>query len=59
MGDHDADWALNILREAGANTLAIHRHPVDPHHNGVRRIGPVRDAMSTVQSLNAFIRRKS
>jgi hypothetical protein len=58
MGDHDADWALNILREAGTSLIAIHHHPVDTNQNGVRRIGYVRDAMSAATSLKSFMRRQ-
>jgi hypothetical protein len=57
MGDHDADWALEILRDAGNSPIAIHHHAVSPNYGGVRRIGPVRDAMSAAQALSAFVRR--
>jgi hypothetical protein len=55
MGDHDADWMLEIMSDAGTNTLAIHHHAVAPGYGGVRRIGPVRDAMSAAASLKSFI----
>jgi hypothetical protein len=56
LGDHDADWALEILRDGGAHLLAVHHHEVAPMHSGIRRLGPVTDAMSAAAVLERFTR---
>jgi hypothetical protein len=56
LGDHDADWALEILRDGGAHVLAVHHHEVEPMHSGIRRLGPVTDAMSAAAVLERCIR---
>jgi hypothetical protein len=56
LGDHDADWALEILRDGGAHVLAVHHHEVEPMHSGIRRLGPVTDAMSAAAVLERFIK---
>jgi hypothetical protein len=56
LGDHDADWALEILRDGGAHLLAVHHHEVAPMHSGIRRLGPVTDAMSAAVVLERFVR---
>jgi hypothetical protein len=56
LGDHDADWALEILRDGGAHVLAVHHHEVEPMHSGIRRLGPVTDAMSAAAVLEQFTR---
>jgi len=57
LGDHDADWALEILRDGEAHVLAVHHHEVDPVHGGIQRIGPVTDARSAAAALGDYLRR--
>lgn len=58
LGDHDADWALDVLAANRVRVIALHHNvPSKPDDACVKRIGPCADIISAELALRAHVRR--